>query len=222
MFGIGKFLFRGQSAAANMPDDVRAKLQAWKAMPSPALDNSHFHVRYVVLDIATSGSRPDHDHLLAISAVGIQKGGVVQAGDAIFLDFSGMENDVAAVDRQLMAFLQFCAKAPVITYHVPYVMAFLQRAFKERLGVDFQPACLDLAWLLPAMFEEKSAKPIPLDQWLSMFEMMSEGRRDSMTNTLVLARLFQRMLVRAAGKDLNTPLALLDEAAARSFLHATC
>jgi DNA polymerase-3 subunit epsilon len=221
VFGISKFLFRGQSAAANMPDDVRDALQVWQSLPSPALDDSHFHVRYVVLDIATSGPRPDHDHLLAISAVGIQQGGVVQAGDAVFLDFSGMENDVAAVDRQLMAFLQFCAKAPVISYHAPYVLAFLQRAFKERLGIDFQPASLDLAWLLPAMFEEKSANPVPLDQWLNWFEMMSEGRRDSMANTLVLARLFQRLLVRAASKDLNTPSALLHEAAARSFLHGT-
>lgn len=220
MFGIRKLLFRGQSAAASIPDDVRSALQAWQAQPAPATDDSHFHARYVVVDIATSGPRPDHDHLLAISAIGMTQGGIVQAGDAIFLDFSGTENDVAAVDRQLMAFLQFHAKSPLITYHAPYVMAFLQRAFRERLGIDFQPATLDLAWLLPAMFEEKSAKPVPLDQWLHWFEMMSEGRRDSMANALVLARLFQRLLVRAASKNLNTPDALLHEAAASSFLHS--
>lgn len=218
MFGIKNFLFRGGAIAASVPDDVRAALAVWQAMPAPNFNEAHFHVRYLVVDITTSGSRPEADQLLGISAIGLQRGGAIQPNDAISLDFSGMENDSAAVDRQLMAFLQFVAKGPLVSYHAPFVIAFLQRAFKERLGIDFSPPSVDLAWLLPSMFDEKSVGPAPLDQWLEWFGMTSEGRRAAMTNTLVLARLFQRVLVRTVGKDVNTAAQLLEESNASSFL----
>lgn len=227
MFGIKNFLFRGVSIAADVPDDVRQGILDWQAQPEPVLSEAHFHVRYVVVDVTTSGNKPESDQLLAISAVGIQRGGAIQPDDAIYIDFSGMENGVAAtmettagprVDRQLLAFLQFVAKAPLVTYHSPFVQAFLHRAFKERLGIDFEPKTIDLAWLLPSMFEEKTAKPVPLDQWLNWFEMQSEGRRAAMANTLMLARLFQRLLVRAVNKDIGTAALLLEESSASSFL----
>ena len=218
MFDIRKLLFRGASIAANVPDDVRQALAIWQAQPEPVLAEAHFHVRYVIVDITTSGKQPEADQLLGISAVGVQRAGAIHPDDALSLDFSGMENDPAAVDRQLMAFLQFVAKAPLVSYHSPFVMAFLQRAFKERLGIDFQPNGLDLAWLLPDMFEEVSAQPLPLDQWLLHFGMISEGRRAAMNNTLMLARLFQRVLVRAVAKEIITAARLLEESSASAFL----
>lgn len=217
MFGIKKFLFRG-TVAASVPDDVRQALVAWQALPEPELAEAHFHVRYVVVDVTTSGARPDDDQLLGISAVGVQRGGAIQPNDALLLDFSGMENDSAAVDRQLMAFLQFVAKAPLVAYNSPFVLAFLRRAFKERLGLEFEPPMLDLAWLLPTLFEERSSSPLPLDQWLEWFGMTSEGRRAAMTNTLVLARLFQRLLVRVVAKNIDTAARLLEESSASTFL----
>ena len=92
----------------------------------------------------------------------------------------------ATVDQQLMAFLQFTAKAPIITYHVPYVGGFLQRTFKVRLGIDFQPQWIDLALLLPALFDEKSDVVKPLDFWIESFGLYAgNGRRSAMENTLM-------------------------------------
>lgn len=218
MFGIKNFLFRGATMAATLPDDVREALAAWQQAPEPALNEAHFHVRYVVVDVTTTGGRLEQDLLLGVSAVGVSRGGEVQPDDAVSLNFSGMENDSDAVDRQLMAFLQFVGKAPLVVYHSPLVLGFLQRAYRERLGIDLQPANIDLAWLLPNLFDEKSSAPAPLDQWLEWFGMTSDGRRDAMTNTLVLARLFQRLLVRAAGKSIDTAARLLEESSASSYL----
>lgn len=227
MFGLKNFLFGGSAASAALSDDVREALQAWQASSVPTIDEAHFHVRYVVVDVTTSGTQPEHDQLLGISAVGVQRGGAVHPDDAISLKFATADNSDAAgqddflrdaVDRQLIAFLQFTAKAPLVTYHSPYVLAFLQRAFKERLGIDFAPQTLDLAWLLPTLFGEKSVTPVPLDQWLEWFGMSSDGRRDTMANTLLLARLFQRLLVRVVGRDIDTAAKLLDESSASSFL----
>jgi len=109
-----------------------------------------------------------------------------------------------------------------VTYHVPYVGGFLQRAYKERLGINFQPRWVDLAWLLPSMFEEKSQSLQSLDHWLELFGLGGEaGRRDAMENNLLLARLFQMLLVRANGKGIDTARKLVDESRASSFLRRT-
>lgn len=220
MRGLKKLLFRA-GAPAGLPDDVRASLEAWRNSPPPDLSDLHFHTRYVVVDIVSSGLDPDKDSLLGIAASSIWQG-AIQPDDSFYVDFSSRDGEGAAVDRQLMAFLLFGAKAPLVTYHVPYVGGFLQRAYKERLGLDFQPPWVDLAWLMPAMFEDKAHTVMPLDQWLEVFGLGGEeGRRDAMANTLLLGRIFQMLLVRAVGKQIDTAARLIDESRASSFLRRT-
>lgn len=220
MLGLKKFLFKS-GTAVHLPDDLRAAVAAWRASPSPVLDDVHFHTRYVVLDITSTGVNPETDKLLSIAASSVRRATILPE-DAFFLDCSISEGDAAAVDRQLMAFLQFTAKAPIVTYHVPYVGGFLQRAFKERLGINFQPQWVDLAWLLPAMFEDKGDSVMPLDYWIEAFGLdAGNGRRSAMENTLMLARIFQMLLVRANGKQIDTAARLIDESSASSFLRRT-
>lgn len=217
MLGLKKFLFRG-GAPSNLPDDVRASLDAWRGSATPALDDLHFHTRYVVVDIVSSGSNPESDQLLGIAASTVWKG-AIQPDDTFYVDFSTLDGEGAAVDRQLTAFLLFAAKAPLVTYHIPYVGGFLQRAFKERLGVNFQPQWVDLAWLMPSMFEDKGDSVMPLDHWIEVFGLdAGNGRRDAMANTLLLARIFQMLMVRAVGKQIDTAARLVDESRASSFL----
>jgi len=220
MFGL-KNLFAG-GASPHLSDDLRLAVEGWRKSPAPALDDAHFHVRYVVVDVVSSGLKPESDTLLGIAAVGVQDAGIILPDDAAYLDFSGLEGNDPAIDRQLAAFLKYAAKAPLVTYHVPYVGGFLQRAYKERLGIDFQPQWVDLAWLLPALFEEKSHSLLSLDHWLELFGLGGEaGRRDAMENNLLLARIFQMLLVRANGKGIDTAAKLVDESRASSFLRRT-
>ncbi|HSG22804.1 MAG TPA: hypothetical protein VLA64_07560 [Azonexus sp.] len=221
MLGLKKFLFKS-GAATQLPDDLRAAVDTWRESPAPALDDVHFHTRYLVLDITSTGVNPETDKLLSIAASTVRQATILPE-DAFFLDCTTNEADgAAAVDRQLMAFLQFTAKAPIVTYHVPYVAGFLQHAFKERLNIDFQPQWIDLAWLLPAMFEDKGDSVMPLDYWIEAFGLDSgSGRRSAMENTLLLARIFQMLLVRATGKQIDTAARLIDESRASSFLRRT-
>ncbi|MFZ2266583.1 MAG: hypothetical protein WAV95_03310 [Azonexus sp.] len=220
MFGL-KNLFKG-GAPTHLPDDLRGAIDSWRKSAAPLLDDAHFHVRYVVVDIVSTGLKPESDELLGIAAAGVQDAGIILPDDAAYLDFSGLAGDAEAIDRQLLAFLQYAAKAPLVTYHVPYVGGFLQRIYKERLGLNFQPQWVDLAWLLPSMFEEKSHSLLPLDHWLELFGLGGEaGRRDAMENNLLLARVFQMLLVRANGKGIDTAAKLVDESRASSFLRRT-
>lgn len=221
MFGLKNILSRGNSAASDLPTDLQQALAAWRAAPSPNLAEAHYHTRYIVVDLTTSGFKPQDDNLLGITAVALTKGGNILPDDVISLDFSALAEDSDAVDRQLLAFLNFTAKCPLVSYHWPFVGAFLQRAFKERLGLDFQPECIDLAWLLPSLFEDIAHSIQPLDHWLEAFGVEAEGRRDSMANALILARLMQRLLVRATAKGIDTAAKLVDESKASSHLRRT-
>jgi DNA polymerase-3 subunit epsilon len=217
-FGLKSFGFKGRPGAPeNLPENVRQALESWRASPAPALAEPHFHTRYVVIDVATIGPRAEQDGLLGISAVGLQVGSIA-AADAFALDFSA---DDPTVDSQLAAFLTYAAKAPLVTYHAPFVGGFLQHVYRERLAVDFQPQWIDLAWLLPSLFNDKSPTVQPLDEWLELLAIDSGGRRDTMTNTLMLARLFQMLLVRANDQKILTAGNLIEESKSASFLRRT-
>lgn len=220
MRSLKKLLFRGGSPT-HLPDDVRVAVDGWRTSSAPALDELHFHTRYVVVDIVSSGVHPDSDKLLGIAAASVRQG-IIQPDDSFYVDFSTMDGEGAAVDRQIAAFLRFVAKAPIVTYHVPYVGGFLRRACEERLGVDFQPQWVDLAWLLPSMFEERSHTVMPLDRWCEALGLPAgAGRRNAMANTLLLARIFQMLLVRAVSKGVDTAGRLVEESGASSFLRRT-
>ena len=216
-FGLGKLFKGGGAASASLPDDLRQELEAWRGCPAPALDAPHFHTRYVVLDIATSGPRAGEHDLKGLAAVGM-RAGAIAASDALAFDLSAGGEDPSTVDRQLLAFLQYAAKAPLVTYHVSYVSSFLERIYKERLDLDFQPQWIDLTWLLPSMFRERADEPLPLDDWLDLFGLAGGGRRDTMANTLMIARLFQILLARATTLEILNAGMLVEESKSASFL----
>lgn len=217
MFGLRK-LFKGDLALA---DDLKAALLSWQQLPAPILDEAHFHIRYIVLDIASTGLDPDKDRLLGVAATAISQAGTLLPSDACYLDLSS-ESDEAGWARQWIGFLRFIGKSPLVVYHEPYAGAFLRQAIGRHLGIDFEARWLDLAWLLPSMFEEKAHSVLPLDRWIELLGLEAgHGRRDAMENTLLLARLFQMLLCRASSKGVDSAASLISEAQASSFLRRT-
>lgn len=216
MLGLKKFLFMGGSATA-LSADLRTALDTWRAQPAPDLGEVHFHTRYVVIDITCSGTNVEQDQLLSIAASTIRQA-MITPEDSLFIDFTDSDDD-AAVNRKLVTFLQFVAKAPVVTYNVAFVSTFLQHACKTRLGIDFQPAWVDLAWMLPSLFKDKGSSIKPLDQWLEALGLpLGNGRRSLMDNTLLIARIFQMLLARAKEQDIHTASQLIEESRASMAL----
>lgn len=220
MFGIKKLVF-GHDVSEQLPEDVRAVLQEWKTLEPIGLESSHFLTRYVVVDIATDGPNPDSNRITGIAATVLQQG-IVSPEQSIFVDLSASTADDATVNRQLAAFLRFIGKSPLVSYHVVFVNAFLQQVLKKRLGMAFHARWVDLAWLLPAMFEDKGHKPMPLDDWLLAFGLdVGEGRRTPSENNMVLARLMQMLVVRAHAKGVDAVEQLIEESKASSKLRRT-
>lgn len=220
MFSLKKLLFR-EAAPEHLPADVRTALGQWQELPAPEAGSLHFHTRYVIVDLATTGSNPDSDQVLSLAAVGVRRN-AIRSDDSLFIAIPETAS-AETVARQLAVFLKFVGKSPLVTYHVPYVAAFLQRLFKDQLGLAFQPSWLDLAWLLPSLFEERHHSVMPLDFWIESFglEEGGDGRRDTMANTLLLAQLFQMLIARAVAMEITTAARLADESRASSFLRRT-
>jgi len=215
--GIKKLLSRDQPPE-HLPADVQAGLAAWRESAPPPLDEVHFHTRYLVVDIARSGAGPDDGRLLGIAAAAVRHA-VIDPGEALYAAFDAAADAPGALERKLLAFLLHAAKAPLVTYHAPLVGACLARACKEALGIDFQPQWIDLAWLLPAMYDDMSSAVQPLDHWLAALGLdPGGGRRDAAANALLLARLFQMLLARARSRGIHSPARLIAEANASSVL----
>lgn len=214
---LTRLLFgRSGGAAVDLPEDVAAALKAWQERPAADLSSNHFQCRYVAVDVATSGLTAGEDFLLSIAGVGMTRGGVISPDDAFSFDLP--KEPGPDLDRRLMAFLQFCDKAPLVTYQAPFVGAFLEQAFQERLGVSFKVEWIDLAWLLQDLFKERFDAMVKLDDWLGSFGIEVPGRRDALADAVALARLFQACLARGKGRGADTPGKLMDIARARRFL----
>ena len=102
MLGLKKFFKSGNPAP--LPADVLAALEGWRASEAPPTDDLHFHVRYVIVDIVTTGMNAEKDELLGISAVAVRQHSILP-NDALSIDFAAAGDDPSAVDRQLMALL---------------------------------------------------------------------------------------------------------------------
>lgn len=223
MFGLDKLRLR-KPAPTPLPPDVAAALAAWRTRPGPDLDQPHFLTRYVVVDIATAGphSAPPsaQSPLRALAACSVYRG-QIQPDDNLWIDFS-VARTPEALARTWLAFVAYCAKAPVVAYHLPLVGSVLQRDIASALDFDFSPPWADLALLLPAYYREHHLGTVPLDTWLDDFQLaQGRGRRDPVVNVHLLARLFLRVMAQAIRQEADSAAALLAESrSAQQFQQA--
>lgn len=207
-------LFGGVAAPTELPTDVQAALASWRSLAAPALTEPHFHVRYVAMDIAVTGSG-EEEALQSVAAAGLKRGGVMVPQEVIAFDAA---SDAGMLDRQLASLLVFSAKAPLVTYRVPFVDGILQRIYGERLGVNFRPTWIDLAWLLPELFPDIAASPVAREVWLEAFAIEAPEGRDAASRLIPVAKLLQVALARAGECGIDTPVRLVESAQARRFL----
>lgn len=220
MLKLKKLLFgNAEKSVAGLDENIRVALDAWRLERGAKSDQPHFHTRYLVVDVATAGLDSERDALLGLAGLGLGQGGVITPDDAFVIDFPAADAlPSKLLDRQLMAFLQFAGRGPLVTYQAPFVSAFLGRLLEERLGLDFRPEWIDLAWLLPDLFKEKIDSLVPMDSWLAAFGIEVPGRRDALADCVAIARLLQVALPRAMLRGADTPAKLIDISRARRLL----
>ncbi len=199
-----------------LPATLSGRLSAWRALPEPQPESSLKSARLVVADCETSGLSPSVDRLLSIGAVAIDamkvdlgagfesvlRQALASATANILVHGIGGEQQLGGESPPdaLMRFLEWNAKAPLFAYHAPFDAGFIARAMRQHLGVDPRLRWLDLAAILPALFD--APRNLALDHWLQRFDIEPVVRHSALGDALATAQLAQIALHKAESRGL--------------------
>ena len=216
-----------------LPVELRQRIADWHEVPPSDPLAPFSNARYVVADTETSGLNPDTDRLLSVGAVGLHAGRIVLADsleatlrqtqpstrDNIVVHGIGESAQRGGEDPReaMMRFLEYCGKCPVLAYHAPFDEAFVKRTAREQLGLTLRVAWLDLATILPSLFDEKPRQA--LDFWLERFGIDVPLRHSALGDALATAQLAQIAMRRAAVRGLLNFTALSRLSADSRWLH---
>jgi DNA polymerase III subunit epsilon len=233
---MGWFESLRQAMSGAGPSDpaLKARYDGWRKLPEPDLDADHLMTRYVVVDVEASGLDAEHDRLISIGAVAVDRG-LIQAGDAFEVvlrqdQVSTNENILihgigAAAQREgsdpseaLLAFLEFAGKSPLIAFHAFFDEAMIGRAAREAIGVKPDLLWIDLAWILPDLFPDQHHQVTGLDPWLQTFGIPNFQRHNAVADCYATAQLLQVVLGESRRRAVATPSLLKQLEKSRRWL----
>lgn len=205
-------LFGRRRRADPLGAQAAAALDAWRALPDVPVDAPVRSLRFVVVDVETSGLDPARDRLLAVGAVAVERTLVrfsdsfrvlvaqTQASTPQNILVHGISGDDqtsgAAPADALLRFLAYAGRQPLVAFHAAFDRAVIARAMRAALGVEPPLPWLDLALLAPAILSEH-AQLATLDAWSAALGIANYRRHDALADALATAQLFQAVLARA-------------------------
>ena len=202
---------------APLAPEFKQLIAEWQATPSPPRAAHFTATRAVVVDTETSGLDTRSDKLLAVGAVGLDRLRI-PLGDSfevvlrqarpsaranIVVHGIGEAAQTGGEDPQqaLLRFLEFCGKTTLIAFHAPFDEAFLKRGVSESRGFRLRLPWIDLAVLLPALYDTKPNQA--LDDWLQRFEIAVPTRHSALGDAFATAQLAQIALRRAQSRGIE-------------------
>ena len=214
--------------------EQRRSLAQWRSTPRPDADLSHYQTRYVVVDVEASGLNMVKDRLISIGAVAVVEGAIdtrdvfeiilrqdeVSTHDNILLHGIGgsAQSDGVEPADALLAFLAYIGKAPLVAYHAEFDQAMIARAMREFLGLRFEQAWLDLAWIMPELFRERIDAQVVLDDWLKLFGIENIQRHNAVSDAYATAKLLQVALAHSERRAAPSPKSLFEIEKTRRWL----
>jgi DNA polymerase-3 subunit epsilon len=192
------------------------RLRGWFGAPA-AVDE----VRWVVLDVETSGLDPQRDQLLAIAAIAVQvdwparrlsvtpgdsfevvlrQSEVATAKDNILLHGIGLQRqrEGEPMPDGLRAFTRFVGNSPLLAFHAPFDQAMIGRFVLAHLGAALPNRWVDIEQLCAVTHEKVRARA--LDEWLAHFGIVCANRHQAAADTLAECELLLRIWPHMAGQ----------------------
>jgi DNA polymerase-3 subunit epsilon len=224
---LGRLFGRGVA----LDDAPRRRLEAWRALPEPKLDEAPEAARLVVVDVEATGLDLRSDRLIAIGAIAIERLRV-DLGQSFYVvlrqsEASSTDNILVhgiggTAQREgvppadaLLDFLEFMGKAPLVAFHAGFDEGMIRRAMSEHLGEPFKRTWIDLACVAPDALPAEARKRKALDDWLALYGIGVFSRHDAVADALATGQLLQALhgAARAAGLDTLAKLRWDPEAA---------
>jgi DNA polymerase-3 subunit epsilon len=220
--------------APRLTPEQRRRLDAWWGLDNPDLDSGHPLLRYVAVDVESTGLSILSDHLIAIGAVAVSNSRI--SYDCSF--YSVLRQDQASSDDNILVhgiggtsqtegrdpvevlldFLAFIGTAPLVGFHTAFDEAMIRKAIRRYLGDKFDRQWLDLGWLAPAILPEYARKFRSLDDWTEAFGILNLRRHDALADALATAQLFQVLQPRASERGMRSARDLLEAARSQEWL----
>lgn len=191
--------------------EQRARLAAWRRRPPPDPHQPPDSLRWVVVDVESSGLDVWRDRLISIGAVALS-GETIILADSLEVVLrqervSGTANILVhgiggtaqraglPPAEALLRFLEYAGQDPLVAFHAPFDTLMIGRALRETLGLRWKPLVLDLADLMPALFPGVELRS--LDEWLTRFGIDHYARHQALSDAYATAQLLQVALAAA-------------------------
>lgn len=210
--------------ARELAPTQREALERYRHLEAAGTDKRLESIRFVVVDVETSGLDPFQDRLIAIGAVAVTNG-LLHLNDTFEVVLrqeapSGDENIlVHGIDGTtqragaepvpaLLAFLDYAGKCPLVAFHAEFDRIMIERATRSALGIKPVNLWLDLAHLAPALLRQRAPGARSLDEWTAALGLENPARHNAVADALVTAQLFQMLLVEAKRQEITSCSAL--------------
>jgi DNA polymerase III subunit epsilon len=208
------------------------RLAAWRKLPPTDLALPHVRARYVVVDTETTGLDMRRASVIAIGAAVVSAGRLPLSAcfetvlrqeqaspDAnILIHGIGGQMQLSGVEPAtgMLDFLDHVGTAPLVAFRAEFDRTMLTRALKSILGVTVQQPWLDLALLLPALFQTTECHS--LEDWLAHFDIAPAARHQALADAFATAQLLQIALHAADRHGMGNAAALIAMQKAQRWL----
>lgn len=215
--------------------EQRQLIKAWRQLPATDLDLSHRRSRYVVVDVEASGLDTNKDHLISIGALALVDGMIdfndafqvvlrqdqVSSSENILIHGIGGTTQSAGEDpvEALLAFLRYIGNSPLVAYHAFFDQAMIDKATGDYLGMELGQTWIDLAWVLPSLFDFQTGNRVELDDWLELFGIDNFLRHNAVSDAYATARLLQVVVAAAIQQGADSPESFIKIEKARRRLY---
>ncbi|HZJ92891.1 MAG TPA: 3'-5' exonuclease [Thiopseudomonas sp.] len=182
-------------------------------------------LRFVVVDLETSGLNTLKDKILSIGAVTIENSAIAlgnqfsctlrRANHAVsesVLIHQIPPSEVAAgirPEKALLGLMEYVGSSPLLAFHANFDQRMLVREMDDAFAYDLQHAFYDVAEIAPLLYPEHGMRKPGLDDWVKFFNLHVLQRHNASADALVTAELMLILLKRAAVQGIHT-LAELD------------
>ncbi|WP_094708923.1 PolC-type DNA polymerase III [Hahella sp. CCB-MM4] len=203
--------------------------------PPPEASTILNQIRWVVVDVETTGLNIRKDRVIAIGAVEIDqmKINLKQSFERVFDPGVDLEHENVLIhglspqelqqgttpEQGLKDFLDFAAGSPLLAFHAPFDKHMLEKESKQWLGVSARLPCYDVADFCLALFPDLSKQLRGLDAWLEHFGLEASERHHATCDAMATAELALICLQKAYSEGIDTWGQLIDRISTATKLH---
>lgn len=194
------------------------------APPAALSEQPLSELRFVVVDLETSGLNTHKDKILSIGAVTIEHSAIAlgqqfsctlrrvnHAVSESVLIHQIPPSEVAAgmrAEKALLNFMEYVGSSPLLAFHATFDQRMLVREMNDAFAYHLRHPFYDVAEIAQLLCPEHTMRNPGLDDWVSFFGLQVLQRHNASADAMVTAELMLILLKRAERQGIQSLQAL--------------